>query len=235
MWNNRTEQLIGRENLEKLQNSHVLIAGLGGVGSAAAEMLVRSSVGKLTIVDSDVFKESNLNRQLGALNSTIGKKKTEVLKNRYLDINPKLEIRVINEFLKDELIEELLETNYDYVIDAIDTLSPKVFLLYNAIQRNLKIVSSMGAGGKVDPLQIKIADISKTYNCNLAKYVRKRLYKLGIRKGIKVVFSPEEVAKDALIYVDEENKKTTTGVISYMPVIFGTHLASVALRGICNL
>lgn len=232
-WLKRTHLLLGSEGIEKLKNAHVLVVGLGGVGAYAAEQICRAGVGRMTIADGDVVEETNRNRQLPALISTTGKPKAEVLAQRFLDINPDLQLTVINEYLKDERMQELIQAApYDYVVDAIDTLSPKTFLIYHCFQRGIPIVSSMGSGGKIDPSKIEIADISKTYNCSLAKMIRKRLHRMGINKGIQVVFSTELVDKDKIILEESENKKSTIGTISYMPPIFGCFIASAVIRGI---
>ena len=217
-----------------LSGCHVLVVGLGGVGAYAAEQLCRAGIGKMTIVDADTVNESNLNRQLPALRSTIGRPKAEVVAQRLLDINPELELTVHNEFIRDERTEAILdEANYQFVVDAIDSLSPKVFLLYHALRRQIPVVSSMGAGAKTDPSQVRIADISKTQNCALAKAVRKRLRTLGVNKGIDAVFSTEMANPDAVIEVDDEQcKRTTTGTISYMPALFGCFLSAHVLRNI---
>ena len=174
IWKSRTSLLFGEERMKYLSDCHVLVVGLGGVGAYAAEQICRAGIGKMTIVDADTVNESNINRQLPALHSTIGQPKAEVVSKRLIDINPELELIVKNEFLRDERTEAILdEAKYDFVVDAIDTLSPKVFLIYHALQRHIPIVSSMGAGAKVDPSQIKIADLSKSSNCALAKAVRK--------------------------------------------------------------
>jgi len=234
MWKSRTTLLLGEDKMQKMASQHVLIVGVGGVGAYTAEMLCRAGIGKMTIIDGDTVNESNINRQLVALHSTIGLPKTEVLAKRLLDINPELELTVITEFIKDERIPEILDAApYDFVIDAIDTLSPKVFLIQNALQRGLKIISSMGAGAKTDPTQIKIADVSKSYNCTLAKAVRKRLHKLGIRKGFPVVFSSEFADENAVILCEnEQNKVSTVGTISYMPATFGNFIAAYVIREI---
>ena len=185
----------------------------------------------MTIVDGDVVETSNRNRQIPALVSSTGKSKAAVMAARLKDINPGLELKVVNEFIRDEKTSELVHSDaYDYVVDAIDTLSPKVFLIYECLNAGIKIISSMGAGGKVDPSKIEIADISGSYNCKLAKTIRKRLSKLGIKKGLKVVFSPEEINKKAVREEEGQNKKSTVGTISYMPVIFGCYVASVVIR-----
>lgn len=230
-WIERTDLLLGTERLDKLRNANVLVVGLGGVGAYAAEMLCRAGVGNLTIVDGDVVEETNRNRQLPALVSTQGKPKAEVLEQRFRDINPDVRLLVINDFLRDEKTIELLDSNkFDYVVDCIDTLSPKVFLIYHAVSRGLKVVTSMGAGGKLDPAQVRIADISKSHDCKLARVVRKRLHRLGIRKGITAVFSPEEVPDEAIRLEQSQNKNSTVGTISYMPAVFGCFVASVVIR-----
>lgn len=232
-WQSRTQLLIGEEALVRLSSVHVLVVGLGGVGAYVAEMLCRSGVGELTLVDSDVFTETNLNRQLPALRTTLGKPKTEVLAERLLSINPNVKLHLHSVFLRDELTTELLQKcRYDFVVDAIDTLSPKVFLLYHALQNGLRVVSSMGSAGKMDPSQVKIADISKSEYCRLAKMVRKRLHKLGVKRGITVVYSTETVVDSAVVLTKDEepNKNSTVGTISYMPAVFGCFLASFVIR-----
>lgn len=230
-WLERTELLLGAEKLNRLKNANVLVVGLGGVGAYAAEMICRAGVGKMTIVDGDVVEHSNRNRQLPALVSTAGKPKAEILGSRLRDINPEIELSVVNEFIRDERAVELLESQpFDYVVDAIDTLSPKVFLISHSMQRGLKVVSSLGAGGKIDPSKVQVADISKSYNCKLGRMMRKRLSKLGIRNGVTVVFSPEEVPGEAIRLEEGQNKKSTVGTISYMPPVFGCHVAGVVIR-----
>lgn len=235
-WNTRTELLLGADRIEKLAHSHVLVVGLGGVGAYAAELICRAGVGHMTIVDADTVNESNINRQLPALHSTIGMPKAEVVANRLLDINPRLKLTVVNEFLRDERTEEILSaTCYDFVVDAIDSLSPKVFLIYHALQKGIPLVSSMGAGAKIDPAQVRIADISKTCNCALAKAVRKRLRGMGINRGVPAVFSTEMANPDAIIEVDNEQcKRSTAGTVSYMPAIFGCYLASYVINKLTN-
>ncbi len=226
-WKERTELLLGKDAVERLAQKHILVVGVGGVGAYACEMIVRVGVGEVSIVDADTVGESNINRQLVALHSTIGQNKTEVLAKRLLDINPALRLHVYTEFLKDERTAELLDcAHYDFVVDAIDTLSPKVFLIQAALERGLPIISSMGAGAKRDISQIRMADISKTYNCALARAVRKRLAKAGIRKGVACVFSTEIADENAIKLIDDEqNKVSTTGTISYMPATFGNFIA----------
>jgi len=231
-WQERTRLLLGDEGFEKLNSSHVLVVGLGGVGGYVAEQLTRAGIGELTIVDGDVVSESNMNRQLLALQSTQGKPKAEVMAARLRDINPDVKLHVVSQFMKDKALIDLISQPYDFVVDAIDTVSPKVFLLYYAVQNNQRIVSCMGAGGKMHPDKIEIADIDKSHHCHLAFYIRKKLHKLGIRTGIKVVFSPEPVSKSAVIEEESQNKASNVGTISYMPAAFGCFCASVVINGL---
>lgn len=230
-WLERTELLLGEEKLAKLQAANVLVVGLGGVGAYAAEMICRAGVGRMTIADADTVSESNINRQLVALSSTIGRAKTEILAARLLDINPSLELKVIDGFIKDEATTALLESDhFSYVVDAIDTLSPKANLIKESLDRGIPIVSSMGAGAKTDPTKVEIADIGKTHHCPLAHMLRKRLHKMGIRSGFYAVFSSELAREGAMIIDEQTNKKSNTGTISYMPAIFGCCCASVVIR-----
>lgn len=226
-WQARTRLLMGDDNIDKLSKANVLVAGLGGVGAYAAEQLVRAGIGSLTIVDGDSVHLTNRNRQLPALVSTIGRPKTEVMQERLLDINPNLKLTLVQEYIKDQRMIDILETGFDYVVDAIDTLSPKVYLIYHTMRLGMPLISSMGAGGKFDPNLVKIVDISETNNCKLAYYMRKRLHKLGIWEGFKAVYSPEEVSRSAIELSEGEfNKKSTVGTISYMPAIFGCFCAA---------
>lgn len=230
-WQERTLLLLNNEKSEILNASNIMVAGLGGVGGYAAEMLCRAGVGKMTIIDGDRIQNSNRNRQLLALTSTVGQRKSSLMEQRLMDINPDLDLTVIDEFIRDERTNEILETPFDYVVDAIDTLSPKIFLIRKTLLNGLPLISSMGAGGKTDPTQVKVADFSETYQCNLARMLRKRLKNLGVRAGFKTVFSPELIDEASMIPVlDEPNKKTTVGTISYMPAIFGCVAASVVIR-----
>lgn len=229
-WKERTQLLLGAENMLKLSNAHVLVVGLGGVGAIAAEQIVRSGVGKITIVDADEIEETNINRQLPALHSTVGQSKAHLVEQRLQDINPHIELIVLTEYLQGERISEVLQEPFHYVIDAIDTLAPKVNLIYGSLQHNYPIVSSMGSGGKTDPTMVAISDISKTHHCQLARMVRKRLHKLGVTKGFEAVYSPEEVKKEAVIVENSTNKASNVGTISYMPNIFGCFCASVVIR-----
>jgi tRNA A37 threonylcarbamoyladenosine dehydratase len=224
--------MLGDEKVEKLMGKNVLIIGLGGVGGICAEMIVRAGVGKMTIVDNDLIDESNINRQIPALQSTVKQSKAKVLAKRLIDINPLLELTVLEIFMEDTLTLNLIEKeHWDYIVDCIDTLSAKVDLIKACMDRQLPIVSSMGAGGKLDPSLIKVTDLSKTYECNLARYVRKRLQALGIKKGLKVVFSPEKPDQSKIIETENAYpKKSIIGTLSYMPAIFGCTVASVVIR-----
>lgn len=235
-WQERTTLLLGEDKLARLIDKNVLVVGLGGVGAYAAEMLCRAGVGNLTIVDGDIVSPSNINRQLLATSETINKGKAHLMEDRLRSINPSISLVVIDEFIKDERTIEILEKgNFDYVVDAIDTFSPKLYLVFHAHRLRIPIISSMGAGGKVDPTKVEIADISKTYACTLARVMRKRLRILGLRKGVKTVFSTELTNKDAVVPVaDEKHKKSILGTISYLPAIFGCMIASVVIQDLCK-
>lgn len=235
-WLSRTEALIGREALEKLANSHVLVLGLGGVGSFAAEFIARSGVGKMTIIDGDTVDPSNRNRQLPALATNHGVSKAQIMKQRLLDINPELNLTVYEEFIIPDRVEKLIAEKPDYIVEAIDSITPKLFLIRQAFDAKIPFVSSMGAGGKVDPTKIKIADISETYNCKLAHHIRKKLRKHEIRTGVKVAFSTELHDKNSLLYTDGTNyKKSAYGTMSYLPAAFGGAIASVAIRDLIDI
>ena len=208
------------------------MVGLGGVGAYAAEQLARAGIGRMTIVDGDVVNITNRNRQLLALGSTQGRPKAEVMAERIRDINPDVELEVINRYMKDDAIIELVSKPYDFIVDAIDTVAPKVFLLYYAKQNNQRIVSCMGAGGKFHPEKIEISDIAQSNHCRLAFYIRKRLHRLGVFDGITAVYSPEPVDDSAVINVNEQNKVSNVGTISYMPAAFGIFCASVVINGL---
>lgn len=232
-WLERTSLLLGEQKLELLQQANILVVGLGGVGAYAAEMIARAGVSRMTIADADTVSESNINRQLIALHSTIGRQKAELVAERLRDINPNIELTVVNRFIKDDETDALLDSDkFDYIVDAIDTLSPKLALIKGALDRNIPLVSSMGAGAKTDPTKMEICDIAKTHHCPLAHMLRKRLHKIGIRSGFKAVFSPEPVREGAMILCNEQNKKSNTGTISYIPALFGIGCASVVIRGL---
>lgn len=232
-WTERTRLLLGDGKFERLARAHVLVVGLGGVGAYAAEMICRVGVGEMTVADSDTVAESNINRQLVALHSTIGRSKAGVLAERLKDINPDIELHVVERYIRDEQTDLLLDAaHYDYVVDAIDTLSPKAALIKGALDRGFPVVSAMGAGAKTDPAKMEIADIGSTHHCPLAHMLRKRLHKMGIRSGFQAVFSAEPVREGAMIPSEETNKKSNTGTVSYMPAVFGCGCASVVVRGL---
>ncbi len=239
-WLERTELLLGEEKTAALRRAHVLVVGLGGVGAYAAEMIARAGVGRLTIADADVVSPSNINRQLVALHSTVGKPKAGILAERLRDINPAIELTVIQKYIRDEGTWELLDRTfegapdrpYDFVVDAIDTLSPKAALIKGALDRGLWLVSSMGAGAKTDPTRVEITDIRDSHHCPLAHMLRKRLHKWGIHTGFHAVFSPEPIRPGSMILCDETNKKSNVGTVSYMPAVFGCACASVVVRGL---
>ena len=230
-WKERTELLVGPEGLERLFESSVAVIGLGGVGAYAAEMLCRAGVGHLILLDSDVVSESNKNRQLIALDSTIGKPKSAVLAERLKDINPDVRLTLINCYLEEGSIPQLLgEYKVDFLVDAIDTLAPKIALIRYCVESGIPHVSSMGAGAKIDATAVRLADLSKSYNCPLAYILRKKLRKVGISKGFKVVFSEELPRREAIVAVEERNKKSNVGTISYLPAVFGCVCAQAAVE-----
>ena len=223
-WLERTELLLGEEKLNILKYANVLVVGVGGVGA-------RAGVGRMTIADADKVSPSNINRQLVALHSTVGREKCDILAERLRDINPNIELTTVNRFIKDSETDALLDSDkFDYVVDAIDTLSPKLALIKGALDRGIPLVSSMGAGAKTDPTLMEIKDIAKTHHCPLAHMLRKRLHKIGIKRGFWAVFSPEPVREGAMILCEEQNKKSNVGTISYIPALFGIGCASVVIR-----
>ena len=230
-WTERAELLFKNEGLERLKNSNVLVVGLGGVGSFAAEFLARAGIGKMTIVDGDVVDITNINRQLPALHSTIGKPKIDVVGDRLLDINPLLQLTRIKEFLSPERAFEIVSDEFDFVVDCIDSVTPKLNLIIAAKRKKVKIISSMGAGGKIEAAKVKVADISNTENCFLAKAIKKRLKEVKIDKGIKVVYSSEIQDESSLVKTDGKNyKKSFYGTNSYMPGLFGLYCAETVIR-----
>jgi tRNA A37 threonylcarbamoyladenosine dehydratase len=231
-WMSRTNLLLGEEKIEKLVNAHVLVVGLGGVGGICAEMIARAGVGTMTIVDADTVDPSNRNRQIPATKSSEGKLKAEVLAERIRDINPEIKLNVMCEYLRDERTFEVLDQgSFDYAVDCIDTLSPKLFFIKGCKDRGIPIVSSMGAGGKVDPTRVRVIDLFETYNCTLSRHVRKRLRQMGVKENLTVVWSPEDIEADRVYTVEGmNNKKSVIGTISYMPAVFGCTVASVVIR-----
>jgi len=232
-WLSRTSLLIGEEKIRLLTQKHVMVVGLGGVGSFAAEFICRNGIGKMTIIDGDVVDPTNRNRQLPALATNHGVSKADIMAERLKAINPELELVVVKEFINPEMVEHLFEQPCNYIIDAIDSITPKLTFIKKAYESKIPFVSSMGAGGKLDPTQIRVVDISKTYNCPFAQQVRKMLKKEKIYKGFKAVFSAEENVKESLVLTDGSNyKKSAYGTMSYMPATFGAVLASVAIRAL---
>ncbi len=227
-WYQRTQLLYGEERMQRLVASHVLVVGLGGVGAYAAEMLCRAGVGHLTLVDSDVVSVTNINRQLPALHSTIGRPKVQLLRERFLDINPQAEIVAIAEYLEETGVPKLLDAApYDFVADAIDTVRPKCALIEGCMDRRIPVISAMGAGAKTDIRRIRQTDISKTTQCGLAKAVRTALRRDGYaRRALPVIFSDEPVRREAILTVEgERNKKSTAGTTAYITATFGNWLA----------
>lgn len=235
-WLSRTSLLIGEEALLRLAHAHVMVVGLGGVGSYAAEFIARSGVGKMTIIDGDVVDPSNRNRQLPALATNHGESKALIMAERLKAINPELELEVVREFINPAMVEQLLIQRPSYIIDAIDSITPKITFMKLAFESGLPVVSSMGAGAKLDPTRLQVVDLADTYNCPFAQQVRKQLKRqYGIRKGIKVVFSPEEPIKESLMLTDGKNfKKSAYGTISYLPAVFGAVAASVVIRDLMH-
>ena len=234
-WLSRTALITGDEGLDRLAAAHVIVIGLGGVGSYAAEFIARSGVGEMTIVDGDDVEASNRNRQLPALATTEGQAKALIMEERLKAINPEIKINVIRSFLMPEVIEDVLSKPFDYVVEAIDSITPKTMVIAVAKAKKLRIVSSMGAGGKLDPTKLIVTDISETHTCRFAKYVRKRLKKMGVRKGVKAVFSSELVIRESLMMTDGSRfKKSAYGTISYLPATFGAVCASVAIRDLLD-
>lgn len=235
-WKERTLMLVGEAGIGRLASACVGVIGVGGVGGYAAEMIVRAGVGHIIIMDSDTVSLTNKNRQLLALDSTVGRPKCEVLKARLLDINPELEVTVLQEYLEADMVETALGGyRVDFIVDAIDTLAPKLALIKYCVDHGIPHVSSMGAGAKYDATKVRLADISKSYNCPLAYIVRKRLRHMGIRRGFQVVFSEELPDRDAIVECEDRNKKSQVGTISYLPAVFGCVCAQAAIKGILGL
>lgn len=233
-WKERTSLLVGEQTLRRFAEASVAVIGVGGVGGYAAEMIVRAGIGHIIILDSDEVNASNKNRQLLALDSTIGRPKCDVLSERLMDINPELDIKIIEDYLEDPATL-LAGLRIDFLVDAIDTLSPKLSLIKYCVDNRIPLVSSMGAGAKFDVTKIRIADISKSFNCPLAYIVRKRLRHIGISKGFKVVFSEELPDENAIVPDNGRNKKSQVGTISYLPAVFGCACAQVAIEHLRNL
>jgi tRNA threonylcarbamoyladenosine dehydratase len=229
----RTELLLGRTSLEKFKNANVIIFGLGGVGASATEMLVRAGIGNLTIIDGDNVVLSNLNRQIAYTQKDIGNSKINVIKERIFNINPLINLKTYEEYVdkKDRFEEILLQSKFTVVLDAIDTLSNKCNLILSSKKLNIPVVSSFGAGGRMDVSQIEINDISKTKNCRLAYYARRILKRNGLKNGVRAIYSKEIPSKDCITLEEQvKGKKSTIGTISYLPTIFGCYCASEIIK-----
>ena len=235
-WQERTAILLKEQQMDRLCNATVAVIGLGGVGAYAAEMLARAGVSHLVLLDSDSVSVSNKNRQLLALDSTIGRPKTEVMAARLRDVNPEIELELIAEYLTEDNVPQLLGgRRIDYLVDAIDTLSPKIALIKYCMTEHIPLVSSMGSGAKTDMTKIRITDISKSFNCPLAYMLRKRLRKEGIGKGFLAVFSEELPDRDAVVPMEDRNKKSQVGTISYLPASFGCACAQAVITNLTTL
>lgn len=231
VWQERAELLFKAEGIETLKNSNVLVVGLGGVGSFAAEFLARAGVGNMTIVDGDTVDITNINRQLPALHSTVGMPKIKVVGDRLMDINPELNLIRIEEFISPERAHEIVTKDFDYVLDCIDSVTPKLNLIIAAKRKGVKVISNMGAGGKMLASKVLVKDIAKTDVCPLAKVIRKRLRKEGIKSGVKAVFSTEKPDESSLKMTDGTNfKKSFFGTNSWMPALFGLHAAETVIK-----
>lgn len=227
----RTGLIIGEDGVEKLKGKNVIVFGVGGVGSFAAEAIARAGVGSMTIVDFDDVDITNINRQLPALHSTVGKYKVEVMKERILDINPDINIKAIREVYNKDTSESILTEDYDYVVDAIDMVTSKIHLIETCKAKNLEIISSMGMGNKLDPTKIIVTDVHKTHTCPLAKVMRRELKDRRIKK-LKVVYSteqPQELKKRIM-----NGKKITPGSVSFVPSVGGLIIASVVINDLLN-
>lgn len=234
-WTERTELLLGTANMDKLAAARVAVVGLGGVGAYAAEMLCRAGVGNLLLVDNDIVGETNINRQLPALHSTVGRSKIDVVCERLLDINPSVSLERVTEYVTEQNVAELITGKFDYVVDAIDTLSPKIALIQHCLASGYPLVSSMGSGAKTDATKVRLEDISRTYQCPLAHMLRKRLHKLGIREGFLAVFSEELPVRESVVLEESANKKSQVGTVSYIPAVFGCVCAQAVVQGIAGI
>jgi tRNA A37 threonylcarbamoyladenosine dehydratase len=230
-WLQRTQLLLGEEKTELLSKKNILILGLGGVGSFAAEFLARSGVGNMTIVDGDIVDVTNINRQLVALHSTIGKSKAEIMAERIKDINPNINLNINTNFILPEMVEMLISKDFDYVLECIDSITPKITVIQHCRRNKIPLISAMGAGGRTDASKISVSDIQHTKQCPLAQTVKKRLKKIGIRDGVKVVYSYEAVDKNTMQLTDGTNfKKSYYGTSAFIPAAFGLHMASFVVR-----
>lgn len=233
-WNDRTRLLLGESAAARLAAARVFIAGVGGVGGYAAEMLARSGVGHLTLVDADCVSVTNLNRQIIAVIPDIGKPKTDLFERRFLDINPEISVTPLREFISPDNVADMLSEGFDYVIDAIDTVAPKVALLAHCLREKIPVISSMGAGGRVDPTKAGYFDLWETREDGLARAVRQRLKKMGLRRRLDVVASSEAPRSGAVIELDERNKRSSYGTIATIPSVFGILLAAKVINNLTS-
>ncbi len=230
----RTKMVIGEAGLNALENAHVAVFGIGGVGSFTVEALARAGVGKITMVDFDVIVMTNLNRQIHALEDTIGQAKVDAMKDRILKINPEIEVVALNMLYNADTCAEIFAGNFDYVVDAIDLMTWKMHLIEHCTNNNIPIISSMGTGNKMDPTQFKVADLYETSICPLAKVLRHELRKRGVNK-LKVVYSTEVPAKpDKLDFNPDNPRKQTPGSISFVPSAAGLILASQVVKDLIS-
>ncbi|MDE6338219.1 MAG: tRNA threonylcarbamoyladenosine dehydratase [Muribaculaceae bacterium] len=234
VWDARTRTLLGDRAVERLSKARVAVVGTGGVGGYAVEALARSGVGNMLIIDADEVAPSNLNRQLIALHSTLGKNKVEIFAERCKDINPEIKIEATAEFVTPENASELIGTDIDFVIDAIDTVAPKMAVIAHCLQNRIAIISSMGAGGRTDPAKIGYFDLSETREDGLARAVRQRMKKMGLRRNLKVVASTEAPHRNSVIELNERNKRSSFGTIITIPAIFGLYLANHVIMKLCG-
>ncbi len=233
-WNSRTRLLLGEEGVRRLASARVLVAGVGGVGGYAAEILARTGVGHLTLADADTVSVSNLNRQLIALIPDIGRSKTELFANRFREINPEIDVATTDRFISADNVAELLDEGFDFVVDAIDTVAPKTALIAECMRRRIPVISSMGAGGRTDASKIGYADLWETREDGLARAVRQRLKKAGLRRPLKTVSSTEAPRKGAIIEVNERNKMSSYGTVAAIPAIFGIMAAQYVINKLCE-
>lgn len=233
-WDSRTRRLLGDEAAERLASARVLVVGVGGVGGYAAEILARTGVGHLTLMDADAVSVSNLNRQLIATIPDIGKSKTSLFTERFLAINPDIVVDARQEFLTPEGVSPLLDEEFDFVVDAIDTVAPKVALLAECLRRRIRVISSMGAGGRLDPTRVGYRDLWDTREDGLARAVRQRLKALGLRRPLAVVASDEPPRKGAVIELEERNKRSSFGTVAAIPAIFGIMMAQHVINKLIN-
>lgn len=234
----RTELFIGTEGVSRLQNSHVAVFGVGGVGGYVVEALVRAGVGHLTLIDFDHFNVTNINRQLHALDHTLGMLKVDAVGERCQSINPQVQLTLHDERYRSENADLLLSEKYDYVLDCIDTISAKIDLIQQCKERQLKVISSMGAANKIDPAQVKVADLFETQKCRLARIMRKELRRRGVDSGVQVVYSTEEFhpltqeGEAATRVSGEKWQSVTLGSISTLPSLFGLFMAGMVVKEI---